>query len=122
VGQIRRIEERPLGFGADAMDDAWANLATPLQRAGDRLQKGVPAFHRQWPAAAITALSSSSDKRMGGMGGSRLRAGRSARWWSRPVVRTPHRHDRGHATKGMAAAGQVSAPTSEFSRKIAVDF
>jgi hypothetical protein len=39
-----------------------------LQCAGHRLQKGVPAA-ASGRAAAITASSSESDRRMGGMGG-----------------------------------------------------
>jgi hypothetical protein len=44
---------------------------------------------------------------MGGMGVLQLRAEIIRAMVVTLVVRTRHRHDRSHATKGMAAAGQV---------------
>jgi hypothetical protein len=41
LAQSGRVEELPLGLGADSMDDAGADLAILLQRAGDSLQERI---------------------------------------------------------------------------------
>jgi hypothetical protein len=50
-GKIRRVEERPLGLGTDAVDDARADLATAAKLAGDALQEGIAAVDRERPGS-----------------------------------------------------------------------
>jgi hypothetical protein len=76
VTQVGRVEELPLRLADDAVDDAGTKLAAVLQRVGDAPQKLARRVTGIGLAAAITALSSESDRRMGGMAAFPLRGGK----------------------------------------------
>ena len=62
--QIRRVEKLPLQLATDLMHGARADDVAIGERMRDRVQKWIAQVDRQRPAAAITASSSESERRM----------------------------------------------------------